>query len=307
MKTLENVLSELTSQQFIFVEPGGNWGDYLIYFGAKVLAKKLGIEFQTLTINEFLSRTPDSSNVYIHGGGGFNEWCSGATFVCLQHALTHYEENIVYGPCTTSINEDFLDEKFAACLENRKAKTFTIFARENTTFDIFQRLSSFKKGVDFYIDHDTAFHVTADDVYTRIGANRNDYCLYGYRKDNESSKVKHKGDISKIVLDPPMYSQSFDHWLRLHAYANEIVTNRTHSSIIGAILGKKTSLFASKYHKNRSVWEYSMQSTTVSWVSDDIARSISKRGFWMNFIPNKLHNSSKVQKVVNFLKPIPRN
>jgi exopolysaccharide biosynthesis predicted pyruvyltransferase EpsI len=306
MKTLECVLTELSSQQFIFVEPGGNWGDYLIYYGAKVLAKKLGLEFESLTIKEFLERGPDGANIYVHGGGGFNEWCSGAAFVCLQHALTHYEGCIVYGPCTTSMNEDFLDKNFAKCLQNRKAKSFTIFARENTTFDIFKRLSSFNVGVNTYIDHDTAFHVTPEDVFTRIGESRDDYCLYGYRKDNESSEVKHIGNMSKIVLDPPMYAKSFDHWLRIHAYANEIITNRTHSSIIGAILGKETSLFASKYHKNRSVWEYSMQSTSVTWVSDDIALSISKRGFWMNFLPNKLHTSSKVQKIVNLFKSIPK-
>tara|TARA_R110001583_G_scaffold77998_2_gene211872 strand:- start:1029 stop:1952 length:924 start_codon:yes stop_codon:yes gene_type:complete len=307
MKTLESVLAELSSQRFVFVEPGGNWGDYLIYYGAQVLAKRLGVEFQTLTIKEFLAREPDDVNVYIHGGGGFNEWCSGATFVCLEHALANYEGSIVYGPCTTSINEDFLNKRFAECLENRKAKSFTIFARENTTFDIFKRLSSFRADVNTYIDHDTAFHVTPEDVFERIGESRDDYCLNGYRKDNESSGVKHIGNISKIVLDPPMYAKSFDHWLRLHAYANEIITNRTHSSIIGAILGKKTSLFASKYHKNRSVWEYSMQSTSVTWVSDDKALSIAKRGFWMSCVPNKLHTSSKVQKIVNLFKPIPKN
>lgn len=306
-KKLADIFSEYKNKKFLFVEPGGNWGDYLIYFGAEVLAKKYNIDFESLSISEFTKRDVDDAFVYIHGGGGFNEWCSGSTFKCLSHALNNYPEMVIYGPCTTSKNLNFLTEKFEECLDGKISKNFVCFARENTTFEILNKIPALKNRSEIYCDHDTAFHVTKKDVEERIGKEKFDYCLLGYRKDNESSSVRHKGDISKIIIDPPMFAKSFDHWLRIHAYANEIITNRTHSSIIGAVLGKKTTLFASKYHKNKSIWEYSLQPMGVIWADDSIAERIARRNFLMRCIPNKIHTSSKVQKLINLFKKIPSN
>lgn len=305
MEALADVFSNHRNKKFIFVEPGGNWGDYLIYFGADLLAKKYGVNFESLSVSQFMERTPDDAFIYIHGGGGFNEWCSGSTFICLNHALKSYPEMVIYGPCTTSLNLDFLTDKFNECVEGKISKEFIFFARENTTFDIIKKIPSICHNAKVLCDYDTAFHVSKKDVFDRIGTEKNDYCLYGYRKDNECSNVHHKGDISKIVIDPPMFAKSFDHWLRVHAYASEIITNRTHSSIIGAILGKKTTLFASKYHKNRSIWQYSLESMGVVWVDDSIATQIANQNFLIRCIPNKIHTSSKIQKLVNLFKKIP--
>jgi len=66
-----------------------------------------------------------------------------------------------------------------------------------------------------------------------------------------------------VVIDA---CQTGHNWAQLHVYALEILTNRSHSAMLGAILGKKTKMFRGKYHKNRSIWEYSLKQRGVEWV-----------------------------------------
>lgn len=305
MKNLEDVLNECNKEKFVFVQPGGNYGDYLIYFGAEVLAKRLGITFETISIHDFVDREPDDSDVYIHGGGGFNEWCSGTTFDCLSHATKQYSGNVIYGPCTTSINLEFLQTRFAQCLGDIKSKRVVIFAREQLTFDLLPKIPAVVDNCEIYLDHDTALHLTKDDLLACAGIEKDAYCLYGYRIDNEASNVKHKDDCLRVVLDPPMFAKSFEHWVRLHAHANKIITNRTHSSIAGAILGKDTTLFASKYHKNNSVWHYSLKDMGVHWAEDNLATTIAKTSWLSKLIPNKFHASYKIQQLAKRLIGVP--
>ena len=76
------------NSNFIFVKPGGNYGDNLIYMGAEKLAKKYSLSVQTLDHNVFLSSTPEADCIiYIHGSGGYNPWCSNNAAKCLKHAL----------------------------------------------------------------------------------------------------------------------------------------------------------------------------------------------------------------------------
>jgi len=73
--------------------------------------------------------------------------------------------------------------------------------------------------------------------------------------------------FGKLNHDKSGSSYSFKYRLGFHmANASTIITNRLHSAIIGAILGKNVELFRNSYHKNRSVWEYSLQSKGVKWI-----------------------------------------
>ena len=69
----------------------------------------------------------------------------------------------------------------------------------------------------------------------------------------------------RAPVDPVRYSYSFKHWVRLHARAASIVTNRLHSAICGSILGVPTTLLPNNYHKARGVWEQSLAARGVQW------------------------------------------
>ena len=71
--------------------------------------------------------------------------------------------------------------------------------------------------------------------------------------------------LEGIPLDPALYATSFEHWLRLHAGARQIISSRTHSAIAGSILGKPTIMLPGSYHKNRSIWEYVLKDRGVVW------------------------------------------
>ena len=63
-----------------------------------------------------------------------------------------------------------------------------------------------------------------------------------------------------IVVDPCQEKN----WTQLHMDASRILTNRCHSAILGAILGKDTTMFKGHYHKNRSIYEYSLKKLGVN-------------------------------------------
>jgi len=122
---------------------------------------------------------------------------------------------------------------------------------------------------DVRLDHDMALHLRLNDPYFRkLTKNMNvkkDFSLLALRSDSESSKHL-PNDIRKkdfdIVVDPCRRKN----WAQLHMHASVIVTDRSHSAIMGAILGKDTSLFAGAYHKNRSIYDYSLKDLGVKWI-----------------------------------------
>jgi hypothetical protein len=85
--------------------------------------------------------------------------------------------------------------------------------------------------------------------------------LFSIRADPESARAS--AERPWWWVDPTTETESFDAWLRLHAAASRITTDRLHSAILGAILGKETYLIPGSYHKNESVWAYSLRSRGV--------------------------------------------
>jgi len=62
----------LKTQKLVFVAPGGNQGDHLIYAGAYKLADEIGLEYYPILCDR-KSQPPKFSDevIYLHGGGGF--------------------------------------------------------------------------------------------------------------------------------------------------------------------------------------------------------------------------------------------
>lgn len=307
MKTLKELFIHYKERPFLFVRPGGNFGDHLIYFGAEILANQVGIQFETIDAKTFSNRdlSREEHVIYIHGGGAFNSWSSDAGFASFKQAIHSQAADVIYGPCTCSTDIDFLRDKFSSVFELKPQKNITIFAREKTTQSIFNDIDSLKNNAQVFLDCDTAFHATKNDLIELAGAEKNDYCLYGYRQDKELKKDSVKASFQYLLVDPPHIAKSFEHWVKIHLNAKEIITNRTHSSIIGAILGKPTTLFPSRYHKNKSIWQYNLKDMGVKWIEHEEAEELVQPSSVFKFMPQFIRSSWKLNRIAQQWRKLP--
>ena len=258
---LYDSFTQRTGARFIFIEPGGNFGDRLIYLGAKKLARMAGLSFWTIS-HDYFMRTkfyPDDI-LYIHGGGGFNPWWSGRPIRALHRALATHKGCVIVGPQSYWLDREFLVRQIVEPLASRISEEVILFARERATFEYLQDI--LPKDIPLKLDHDTAVYLERKDLLTDNSHRR--YRLAVIRTDTEYANYPSFGN-DWIRLDPVAYCKSFEHWLKVHDSASEIVTNRLHSAIAGAILGVPTAVLPNSYHKNRAMWEHSLRNLDVLW------------------------------------------
>lgn len=120
---------------------------------------------------------------------------------------------------------------------------------------------NFSQKIKIFLDNDTALSLCASDIIETVPYGT--YTAYFIREDKESPSDIH--GLKSILLDPGSVTNDFQEWVKLHANAKKIITNRLHSSILGMILGKKVVLLPNRYHKNRSIWEFSLKNKGVLW------------------------------------------
>lgn len=303
---LAATFKKFNAYQFIFVEPGGNFGDDLIYWGAEFLAQQLGISFRTQSIKEFLQyRVAHDEVVYIHGGGGYNRWCSGAVIRILEHALCSKAVAVIQGPCTLEEDDDYLRDVMVPVLEQHLNKNnLYFFTRECTSLRLAKKFLQ-TYCVEVLTTHDTALRLNREEVLRRVGDVNGGYRLYGFRLDNESGERGFSVSRFGVRMDPAYFCRDFTHWIRVHVGAESIITNRTHSSILGSILGTDTTLFPSRYHKNRSVWEYSLKARGTKWSDGEVIIHDNVRNDLSDFLPRFLRKSYKVERMVRFCQGVP--
>ena len=264
-KKLFKVFKTYQDKKFLFVKPEGNYGDDLIYIGAEKLAKTAGLDMRSVRFDDFMSYECNKDEViYVHGGGSFNAIWRGKAMDVFIKAYNEHDGILIVGPQTVIDDADYLNERVKVHLnEGRKAKCH-FFVREMTSYNIVSELLGSLCEVEH--DHDTAFNLTAEDLLKGMPL-KTKYTLYGIRKDEEKNDVIVPGFFG-LWCDPIWTAHSVDSWVRMHAYAKEIISNRTHSAILGSILGKQTTIFANSYHKNRSIWEYSLKDKGVKWLDN---------------------------------------
>lgn len=262
-------------------------GDYLIYAGAKKLANHLGIKYETvhykrntaskgiLGISYKISINTNDI-IYIHGSGGFNSWWGWAGPLFRKIKTDRPDNLIIVGPSTSSLEVEYLRE----VLPNDDPNII-FFARERTTYN-FMKDNFYSQT---YIDHDTALLLSKEDrvfkEFTRNVKIGNKRKVLFLRKDLEKVPLPEILKNYKTICDPVLLYKEKSHllhrissllgiskykWLRLHLEASKIITNRVHSAILGTILNKDVELFQNSYHKNRSIWEYSLKSKGVRWI-----------------------------------------
>lgn len=267
---LESLFLTNRNRDWYFVKPGGNWGDELIYAGAESLARRTGLRWTDLDFRTFEPDSiPSKAAIYLHGGGGFNPWGSRRAFSNLEKALAVPDALTIQGPQTTEAQASATSEIFASIFSKAPPRNLHFFARELTSYEYLQ--SILPPSVHLYIDHDTALNLNyreALGLANLEAAPSGRYALVVARGDDEAPAQSPKGESSVVVMDPAYYASSFNHWIRIHAFARRILTNRLHSAVIGSILGKPVQLMPGSYHKNRSIWEFSLSARGVEWCEE---------------------------------------
>jgi exopolysaccharide biosynthesis predicted pyruvyltransferase EpsI len=294
------------NRQWYFVKPGGNWGDRLIYAGAECLARSLGLRWTDLDSTSIgREQLTHGSGIYLHGGGGFNAWGSGHPFSNLQMALKVPESLVIQGPqsCDTS---DATSTRLSAAFSNAVCSDIHFFAREANSAEFLAKI--LPGTVKLHLDHDTAFHLSQDELLTLSKLKKfptGRYSLVVSREDDEMPSTPVITSDAAVKLDPAYYATSFSHWLRIHAFSTRIISNRLHSAIVGSLLGKPTDLMPGSYHKNRSIWEFSLRERGVKWCEPQGAGIVPASG--SDWLPLQVAASWKVRRFRLWLRGVPMN
>ncbi len=260
---LSTVFNRYADRPFVFVRPGGNAGDHLIWHGGDKLGRVCGLNAKTLGHDAFMESTlsPDTV-VYIHGGGGYNPWWSGKPMDEFEKAVMSHSGVVIQGPQTYHPDKAFLQERVVDRIQNPRAEKVYMFSRERYSHEIMK--SVLPAWVELGLDHDTALNLEPSDLTPYEVAS---YTLYVIRRDKEAPGESAM-DLTVPWMDPAIDTPKFEDWLRVHARARRIVSNRLHSAIVGSILGKPTTIIANSYMKNRAVWEFSLQQRGVQWLDE---------------------------------------
>lgn len=304
--SLADVFAAHREREWYFVRPGGNWGDRLIYSGAASLGRRLGLRWTDLDHAGMIAAPPPAGAcIYLHGGGGLNPWGSRRAFANLQRALQVPDAVVVQGPQTCDTESPETPALFAAALAAPKAGEIHFFTREPVSARFLAPL--LPADVRLHVDQDTAFHLTTAQVLALAELAelpRGRYTLLVAREDDEAPPALPGAAGRAVRMDPAYYASSLSHWLRIHAFANHIVSNRLHSAIAGTLLGRPVDLLAGRYHKNRSIWEFSLRQRGVRWrpPPEGLSPPAAPAFPWL---PQRLAQSWKVQRALFRLRGVP--
>jgi hypothetical protein len=289
MSTLQSTFESYESRKFVFVEPGGNHGDYLIYRGAEKIAREVGIDFESVTHREFMDGNYDDETViYLHGSGGYNPWWSGTPMQELEKASQTHKGVLIQGPSTVHLNFEFIHDYIRGPLEKTTPDKIFFYTRERTSYDALKTV--LPEQVYLHTDHDTALHLGVSDL-PRADVESRGHTFYAIRNDKESRAVARQRKPFRMWFDPVPYSSSFDEWVGHHARASAVVANRLHSAVVSTILGKPTVLLPNSYHKNRSVYEFSLAERGVEWREEIDTTSLDQ---FLSYLPARVTNSTRL-------------
>lgn len=293
-------LEHYRSCPFVAVEPGGNYGDDLIHQGAKKLFGLAGIKYKGVKHREFMALDiPEGAVVYINGSGSFNDIWDEQPIDEFMRAVQSPAKAVIVGPSTFTENVEFFKNRVFSKVGVGEKEVF-IFCRERVSYAALSGIMppNFK----LLLDHDTSLNLVPEDIVKPVPAGG--YTLYAIRTDKEKSDFQ-KPDFLSLWVDPIPFCASFKDWVALHASANRVVTNRLHSSILSSILGKPVTLLPNSYHKNQSVWEYSLKDRGVLW--EECLQRPAVITFLLKFSPYRVFvNSYKVSKFVERLILTPK-
>jgi exopolysaccharide biosynthesis predicted pyruvyltransferase EpsI len=199
--------------------------------------------------------------ILIHGGGNMNDLWHGIRL--LKSVIQNNPLNVlIVGPQTYWFNETYFPALFMKAKQD-----ICLFCREKHSYQLLKSLR-LPKNVQVLLSNDTSFYLSKKDFHVRKGY----YNLICLRTDKESALFQKKEAITKffegltlesapktkIIIGDLSLLPSFRDFISIIEISKKVYTDRLHVAIPAAILGKKTVLYPNSYHKNRSVYEYSL-------------------------------------------------
>ena len=231
---------------FVFVPNPGNAGDDLITYATIQIFNNLGYQF---TMSEYTACHTDKVLVY-GGGGNFNPIYT-ACREFLDKNL-HVNKKIVLLPHT-----------IVSCLHDLKKinDNVVIFCREKISYQYVQSTVLHPKNV--HLSKDMALYICLDDL--GIPYMKGEGHLNAFRTDGEKTKVdipKNNVDVSLVYQYPGITieakKKSTQVFLNYINRFETVTTNRLHVAIGAAILGKRVTLLANAYYKNKAIYDFSI-------------------------------------------------
>ena len=293
---LFDLLVEHQARPFTVIRPTGNAGDVLIWVGAEKLMRLAGIRFEVVSVADVdTGRIPPENVVYIHGGGVFVPFWSNTPTIAMAEVAKTHRGHLIFGPSSCIDDPAYLRLRLHDALKDSVCESVTLFWRDKTSLAIAAHHTP--DHVQQLLDHDTALNLSRSDLWEGDLPGR--YRLFAIRRDAESSAQPVKSPFA-FCIDPVPDSMGFEHWMRLHANASELVTNRLHSSICGSILGIPTTLLPNSYHKNSALWEFSLKSRGVVW-SDHVPNEPFDSVFELTEPVLGLMRTPTARRIVKFL------
>ena len=195
--------------------------------------------------------------IVINGGGYLNDvWNGYPIFSALQPILLQNPRAaLIISPQSILFRNGTHFEKAVGRLSHRTH----FFCREVTSYNLANSLH-LQPNVEVHLSPDPAFYLTPLDIGCATTVS---YVLMAPRLDRESTVKWHVGEIlnkwPRVSIRDIDLLPNFGSYVSAVASASEVYTDRLHVSILAALLGKKTHLLPNSYHKNESVYRFSMK------------------------------------------------
>lgn len=250
---IKEYLKQYSNSKIIFIPNKGNLGDDVINYACLEVLQELNISY---TIGSFDKKYKNKTLIYGGGGNYISKYLQCKTFlknnvgnnkiVVLPHTVHDVTGSL------RSLDGDvdiFCREiKSYNYVVNTVTKPENIFLYQDMSF-----LLDLKKYKDRPIK---GFHLECfrkDKEMTRIPCKHINFDAPVRLKDEyDSPKHKQVATYDKIKYNCNVL-------VNFISMFDTIRTNRLHVAIVGSMLDKKVTMFPNIYHKNRSVYDYSMK------------------------------------------------
>lgn len=236
-------------KEVIYIPSSGNAGDSLIVRGTFDIFKEIKLKYRIGSLSE---KYKNKQLIFAGGGILIDKY---------KNAREFFENNqnnnqILILPHTIYKVNNFV---------RNLSSNVRVICREETSYNYVSTLIQHKNNV--FLSHDMAFYIRDIGKYvTRKPSKKECFC---YRTDGEKTDIKLPKNNIDISLsfnlkdntsDPELIQKSccsiFD-YLSKYKIIN---TNRLHVAVAGSLLNQRVNFYSNSYHKNKSVFQYSLKS-----------------------------------------------
>jgi exopolysaccharide biosynthesis predicted pyruvyltransferase EpsI len=234
IKEFKPLIDVIGGKRIFFDTSKGNSGDSLIRAGTKCLFSK---------INTTLEDNPSHADFIVWGGGGnLGKFYQ----VDWQKRQKLYEISRQFKKRMIILPQSVIDLEEVYPLET------IFFLRERRSIELI-RHAIFCPDLSFAFDESLTYASPTEDTGIYL------------RTDRE--KIADSILSQKSLGDPALLSKDYKDYFRLIERFSRIITNRLHFAIAGLMMGRKVSIMPNSYHKNRGMWEASLNEMGCDWMS----------------------------------------